>query len=642
MNTEHWLMAQELRWRSAACAVWIWLLMFPVTAGFLFTWLLLPYNIFILYDFFVLLFAFRSWFLAFCIACLCVLYVKINKDTYSVNNGMKSTRIDMLLKHVRPKSIVYTLSHAFLGNCITFLISNFVPTRFTHISTLCNSLPESNSCFNESCFIFHLFGFVVGSVSFILREENRESTLFFPPVQQGRFLSVKCHLTNLMLKSASVCAKILAYFLLVYYLVGFLGRNFLATLLGFPLCAGHIISLWNLFDLVPLAWSLWLSGTFVLLLQNLTWHLFNVYLTQIFQFPMDSVFPEDVPKLLTTNLNNSQPAVVQHMAFQYLSFISQFSASKRKQIFMLGSESGSGKLFKWDVIADECISRISTLTEKLKDYQQGISFTGDAKRSSSKSSSTSSQSSASLNSGSQSVLSVSMLRRRPLASDSSRNPNMSYFEVSSLDTSYAPPSQLNTSALLNGSLAVPTPKLWTKQARKNQANVSTSVYGSSTTQDQDDEASYETFKGQLKKLGARLLQSVRGISVVSYFITELPDRKAGNIFADHQIYRWSIQSISFLTAASITEDDYGFVQRRLHEVLGALLDLLSVLEKNCKLSVTSSSPAVLSLLRQQHSLKAETKSAIHRITNSFARHLDSIAVSAEHRRRLTSFLEQRE
>ena len=49
-----------------------------------------------------------------------------------------------------------------------------------------------------------------------------------------------------------------------------------------------------------------------------------------------------------------------------------------------------------------------------------------------------------------------------------------------------------------------------------------------------------------------------------------------NNYSNHNIYKWAIESLSCLVAASIEEDQYGFVQQRIAEVIAALLDLLAV------------------------------------------------------------------
>jgi len=56
----------------------------------------------------------------------------------------------------------------------------------------------------------------------------------------------------------------------------------------------------------------------------------------------------------------------------------------------------------------------------------------------------------------------------------------------------------------------------------------------------------------------------------------MPERAAANLFSGHYLCTWALQSISFLVAASFTEDKYGVVQRRLPEIIASLLNLHTV------------------------------------------------------------------
>uniref|UniRef100_H2YNY6 Nucleoporin NDC1 n=1 Tax=Ciona savignyi TaxID=51511 RepID=H2YNY6_CIOSA len=115
-----------------------------------------------------------------------------------------------------------------------------------------------------------------------------------------------------------------------------------------------------------------------------------------------------------------------------------------------------------------------------------------------------------------------------------------------------------------------------------------------------------------------------------------------NLYSDHNIHRWAIRSLASLSAASLAEDDYGVVQRRLHQVLNVLLDLLITLEKNGKVLPSLSFAAAGKMLREQQSIKCETISAIYRITDTFSNQLESIPVDAEFRRKLRSFVDHQE
>uniref|UniRef100_H2YNX7 Nucleoporin NDC1 n=1 Tax=Ciona savignyi TaxID=51511 RepID=H2YNX7_CIOSA len=182
-------------------------------------------------------------------------------------------------------------------------------------------------CLNEWCHILILFGAVVGGVNYISKSNNQLYCLKFPTVHQARFLSIKCNLSQIVMQSCKLSARILQYFLVFYYIVGFVTRGFVAELLRANESEGDVMSIFNVMEILMLGWTLWLSGSILLLLHNISWHLFNVYVTKMYPFPVDSIFPEDKVILLTSNLGSNQPILVQHLAFQYLSDVASSSAN---------------------------------------------------------------------------------------------------------------------------------------------------------------------------------------------------------------------------------------------------------------------------------------------------------------------------
>jgi len=70
--------------------------------------------------------------------------------------------------------------------------------------------------------------------------------------------------------------------------------------------------------------------------------------------------------------------------------------------------------------------------------------------------------------------------------------------------------------------------------------------------------------------------------------------------------------------------------------------LPQALEKHSKLAVASATRSASLLLREQRGLRAETKSAIYRIANTFADHFNAVTISSEHQRKLRAFVDHRE
>nr|XP_002129457.1 nucleoporin NDC1 [Ciona intestinalis] len=644
---KNWLISQEFIWRNAAAAVWTWVVNSSWLLVALFVWTFTPSNhIYAVYDYFLLLFSFRVWVLIFCISCLSSLFVKLHMQGSKVTCKLPTTRFQSLVAMFSFKRIFLTMCHGVLCGVITAFLAGITESKFSTVYIQCKNTPDY-VCLNESCYILILFGSVVGAANFVSRSNKHLYCLNFPIVQQARFISIKCNFHQMLVQSYKTCAKFLQYFLIFYYLIGYLTREFVADLFRAGPCDGHIVSTLNIMGVISLAWTLWVSGTILLLLHDVSWHLFNIYATKMFPFRMDSVFPEDKPKILTSNLTSDQPLLVQHLAFQYLSSIASSSSIKRKQIYIISHDTGSANQPKWNLILDECLARLKKLTTSIKDHkqialrmEQNKVKTTKSSKSSSSSQSSSGQSPAP---DSSQFMSVSAFNHRPKSCDTLDGVNMSCFDVSSLNTTNAG-NPLNSPNLNGSMLTVPTPKLWTKQIRKRAAlhsNVSSPVPIIQPYQEVP-QVPYKTLNSQIQALLQRGASAIKKFPVVSFLFNEIPSHSMANLYSEHNIYRWSIRSLSSLSAYSLNEDDYGVVQRRLHEVINCLLDLVVTLDKHGKVLPICTSETTNLMLRQQQSIKNEAKSAVYRITDTFSTQLESIPVDAEFRRKLRSFVEHQE
>ncbi|XP_046558642.1 nucleoporin NDC1-like [Haliotis rubra] len=135
--------------------------------------------------------------------------------------------------------------------------------------------------------------------------------------------------------------------------------------------------------------------------------------------------------------------------------------------------------------------------------------------------------------------------------------------------------------------------------------------------------------------------------LIGFFFRQLPDAKSRQLFANSQKQIWAIDALSYLVAASFTEDKFGIVQRSLPSILASLLNLHENVEKHFKLSSSSSRrtqkvspyPSDAPLRHQLHSA---LKTSIYRIVNVFGTHLMDVPLSAECRKKLSPFIDFRE
>lgn len=124
------------------------------------------------------------------------------------------------------------------------------------------------------------------------------------------------------------------------------------------------------------------------------------------------------------------------------------------------------------------------------------------------------------------------------------------------------------------------------------------------------------------------------------------EKKSCEIFDDFQLLLCCIEGLSNLVAASIKEDKYGVVQRKLPDILSELLSLLQACENYTRISVTPSTLSTSDDVETARlnawnasSLKLALKTGLYGITTAFSYHIGAVRLTAEHKKRLHAFLE---
>ncbi|KAL1475438.1 hypothetical protein MTO96_019644 [Rhipicephalus appendiculatus] len=137
----------------------------------------------------------------------------------------------------------------------------------------------------------------------------------------------------------------------------------------------------------------------------------------------------------------------------------------------------------------------------------------------------------------------------------------------------------------------------------------------------------------------RMLDALKSNPLASYFISELPDVKSRQLFADCQPLIWAIEGLCLLVCASKKEDQYGVVQFSLPEIFSALLELDQLLERHGKRCSILRRPNSSSgrELRLGRALAAAVTTGLYQMTTTFKQHLGSIDLTTEYRRRLKQF-----
>lgn len=80
----------------------------------------------------------------------------------------------------------------------------------------------------------------------------------------------------------------------------------------------------------------------------------------------------------------------------------------------------------------------------------------------------------------------------------------------------------------------------------------------------------------------RIEFQVGRIGAFEQYYAETVARRVQTVFNKYQLVVWAVQSLGSLTAGSLKEDPYGYVQNDLHNVLNQLSTCLAIVEKYLK------------------------------------------------------------
>jgi len=499
-----------------------------------------------------------------------------------------------------------------------------------YLTRLCETSEEF--CLNEHHVFGTLFGAWLGFYSSLKYFLNKEFHFVFPRVQQKRFFLIKMSLRSCIKQSIVQCIKACGWYYILYYMFGNIPRDALAYILGAPLDRS-VTQLNTIYGLLSVSqfWLLLTTGSLILFVWTFGKRLLVIFHTQLYTFPVEFSFSHQQDQSLGVVIKNSTVPLLKYLAIFDLCHLSQFSSTRRKQIFSLSQP--SGRPDSWTVVSTECLSLIESLTSKL-------------------------------------LAEVSLhvhLQQPPLDpkflspaltnghANSNRNSNghangHAGQSPAVLSSPYRSPSSVSSVTKRQQSLSSPgTVRLWSEKTddaqkmpsslKPRQDNSVISRVRNKTIDKVDDLA------WRINQVPHNIARSLKQRPIIGFLFDEIPEARTQAIFNDCQLHIWAVEVLSRLVAWSYTEDTFGVVQKSLPKIFVSLLNLLQALDQHSKLSLAlTSKPEIQPRPRQPEGFQLRTTlvSSIYRITNIFHEHLRNIPMAMEHEKKLESFLKFRE
>ncbi|XP_018113941.1 nucleoporin NDC1-like isoform X1 [Xenopus laevis] len=586
-------------------------------------------------------------------------------EYYTVVPSIPCSRLALIGNILLPHRILHSLAHVVMGVLASWCCAVMSKGKYQLLVVSCTSLQSEDEadrtflCLNES----HLFQLLCGaffgysySLQYFVHNMN---FLSFPSIQQYKYLQFRRCLPLIIKQSGLQALYFIRNYAVLYYFLGNIPRTWIQTSLNLHMDRQQpsLDTLRGLLN-VSLFYQTWLSATFLLATWYMIWILFRIYTTEARIFPVQTSFTEEAEKCLPFILNSNTLPLVKYLAMQDLVLLSQYSPSRRQEVFSLSQPGGHPH--NWIAISKECLNLLSSLTSRLVAHQEAAASNGRIRVPSSPKQTRKSSSSSGASLIEDSAEQTQNLNIIPRAGIPSLLKTTSL--KSSLDTGspFTTPGVKRVSESLDpnspwhGSVQSPHvmrrgAKLWTSDSgvQRNGSEVSSlsPVTLSPACNGAKQGILYMCFQHKLDQIKNFL--SKRGLLI--YLFSKHPEASSQDVFADAQIHIWALEALSHLVAASFSEDRMGVVQTSLSNILATFFTLQEAVEKHFKLPHASSKPARnpgslldCSYKTLRFSLRAALKTAIYRMTTTFGEHLHAVPVSSEHQKKLQQFLDFKE
>ncbi|XP_067109372.1 nucleoporin NDC1 isoform X1 [Osmerus mordax] len=664
---QSWFVRKVIYWRAAASVAWAVVLLPPTTTVFVvLSRFSLLHPIQWISDCLDLLTSTSAIF-SFILLCGVILVVGFfNLEYYTVVPSIACSKIALLGQLLHPRQFVHSLVHCILGIIVSWCCAVTIGGRYRTLGYPCTQGEGSSQmCLNEYHLFLLLAGTFIGYSHSLVGVVHNMNYVSFHTVQQYKYLCFKGTLPSIIKCSATQALYSVRNFIALYFFLGYAPKAWICKTLDLQINSSvhSLDTVAGLLDL-SLLYHLWISGTFLLFTWYITVLLFRIFITEVYSFPVQSTFAEEVNQCLPKVIIGKQPMILKFLALQDLALLSQHSPSRRSEVFSLSQPGGHPH--NWNALSKECLSLLADLTQRLVAHHETVATNGRAKTQSSGSSTKSTSSESSVTSGTEDL-------KTPRSNALIRTPGSVFMGSSmgrlrgpltapftpDLDSPFSSPALRHLAASRVpsspwfGTVQSPhivrrCPKLWSAStdSQTHDSPPASPAPAPSPTQTEKKPSFLAQFLQNRKDQVTNFLAR-RGL--IMYLLNKLPEATSQALFADSQSHIWALEGLSHLVVASYSEDRFGVVQTSLPSILSSMLLLQEAVDRHFKLPHASSKAARStcsigdsSYKTLRFALRATLKTAIYRITTTFREHLNAVQLSAEHRKRLQHFLEYKE
>nr|XP_058919024.1 nucleoporin NDC1 isoform X3 [Kogia breviceps] len=371
-----------LGWRIVTSIVWSVLLLPICTTVFvIFSSIDLFHPIRWLCDSFSDLYSSYIIFYLLLLSVVIVIISIFNVEFYTVVPSIPCSRLALIGKIIHPQQLMHSFIHAAMGMMMAWCAAVITKGQYSFLVVPCTASesldsPAAQTCLNEYHLFYLLAGAFMGYSYSLLYFINNMNYLPFPIIQQYKFLRFRRSLLLLVKHSCVESLFLLRNFCIVYYFLGHIPKAWISTAMDLQLDEQFHRPLDTVSGLLNLSllYHVWLCGVFVLMTWYISWILFKIYATEAHLFPVQPPFSEESDECLPKVLNSNPPLIIKYLALQDLMLLSQYSPSRRQEVFSLSQPGGHPH--SWTAISRECLNLLNDMTQKLVLYQEAAATNG--------------------------------------------------------------------------------------------------------------------------------------------------------------------------------------------------------------------------------------------------------------------------
>ncbi|KAJ1725596.1 Nuclear pore complex subunit [Coemansia erecta] len=415
---------------------------------------------------------------------------------------------------------------------------------------------------------------------------NERLQLSFPSIEQSRIHALRSRLPTCFSRAFGFSKAVVLLFWLVYFVFGWFFYRIACGLLAHVLTTTAYAVGNPLFSLSGVVFWIHSSTTMVA-----TWEIAHQVFEVIATEPTHiNELSRDSNLCLVNGLKHGKDQLVQHLAYQELYRLVEFSPERRVDIYTdIDRSSGS----MWKQISTQCIDVIKAATAQLQAQQKAAADAANASKKPAKPAPETGKPATD-----PAAKSLSGAPIKPLLQQDSR---------SAANGTVGPARAASTT----NTPAASTQALFEPEAQGLEKYVLTLIWNTLTH----------------SKLGENvLLWSLHARSMTA--------------FANFQLQVWAVRSLMRLVECSLEEDRYGVVQGDIGTVLEVVFAYMGALEKCIGISEAGSGMRpfnVQTAARQPQMLAQVVRNSTYAFTTRFYVHLESLKLPAEVARKLQAY-----